>query len=304
MHFPLHALLDELDTDPERAMTLARELGIEAVGLRMLGERRFPDVAPETLAWLRGRTHAAPRLALASPGCNKGPFDLDGAARMIAGELEACFEASRVLGIRHISLFSWSKAPGARMNPAGGLSPDAPFDALTDALRRIARRAADLDFRVTIEVGYACWGDTGLAVAELLSRVDEPNLRMLWDPSNSLAGRWLRRQGDPSAVPPFDPMAVLLDELASVAPWIDDVHVRDIREPGQSPAAWDYALPGGGVIDWPRLMQALWEVGYRGALTLEHHLAAKPEAARAWAGALRAAMSPSAAQTQAIKQTP
>jgi sugar phosphate isomerase/epimerase len=66
-------------------------------------------------------------------------------------------------------------------------------------------------------------------------------------------------------------MQTLTAELDQIANLISEVHVRDLR---LSPTTWEYVFIGKGQVDWSVLMRALWDHGYRGPLTIEHHIPA------------------------------
>lgn len=271
MSLPIHLILDELDWDPRKALPVALDLGLRTFGLRMFNDHRFPRVPEDDHRWLEDlHDRDVCRFDVITPGINKGPFEPDECARMLDVDLRLCLDRARRLDVPEISLFSWAKTADAELPPAPGeLSPSAPFDAMVDALRQAADRAAAVDRRISVEVGYQCWGDTGLGVDRMLRAADRPNLGLLWDPVNSLSGRIWWGRVDPAAPPLGDPLRVLLEELEAVAPRIVGVHVRDVVF---EPPDWRYVLLGEGALDWPILLRALWDHGYRGSLTIEHHI--------------------------------
>ncbi|MBC2593210.1 sugar phosphate isomerase/epimerase [Ruficoccus amylovorans] len=273
MNFPIHLVLDEIDWDPRRALPVAQGLGIRTYTLRMINQRRYPDVPEEEHRWLESlRKGGVCRFDVISPGINKGLFDEKDIGRVINEAFPKCLAAARRIGAKDISLFSWAKALGALPpSTAGGLSPSAPVKAICAALRQMADMAARAGLTISVEVGYQCWGDTGLATAQLIEAADHPALHMLWDPCNSLCGRalWL---GNATANRAFtDPVSVLTAELEQVAGLINGVHVRDLV---LCPPKWEYVLAGRGQVDWTVLTQALWSYGYRGPLMIEHHIPA------------------------------
>lgn len=278
---PIHLILDELDWDSRKALPVALELGFSDFGLRMFNQQRYPDVNDEDQRWLEDlHDRKICRFDVISPGTNKDRFEAGAAERFLREAMPLCLERARRLGVPEISLFSWAKADDA-LQPAPGanLSPSMPFDAIAACLRRAAELTAAVGITLTIEVGYQCWCDTGLGAAELLRAINHPAVRMLWDPVNSLSGRvwWQQRRAQPALI--TQPMEILRAELEQIAPLIAGVHVRDVV---LEPTAWRYVLLGEGVVNWPELIAELLQKGYRGALTVEHHIQAprKEEATR------------------------
>lgn len=273
MRFPIHLILDEIDWDPRKALPVGREIGVQAFGLRMFNNDRYPRVSAESHHWLEDLyDRGLCRFDVISPGFNKDAFDPATLDRLVEEELSLSLAHAKRLGVQQISLFSWAKPTDAALpsNP-GELSSSMPFDDIVRAFRRMAEKAGRENLIISIEVGWQCWGDSGLGVARILREVDHPCLRMLWDPCNSLSGRtWWGRQY-PDAPQVDDPMRLLLEELDQIADLIVGVHVRD--EILKSPA-WDYVRLGEGQVDWEILTHALWEHGYRGPLTIEHHIPA------------------------------
>ena len=288
MKFPIHAIMDEIDADPRRALALAQELGIEKLGLRMFPSGRYPVISPEDTQWVKDRYENNDiQYDVVTPGINKDIFNADTIDRMVDEELPLSIEAAKTIGVREISLFSWAKTQNAALPVRfGGLSPSLPAG-LIDAFGRLTERAARDDMYVSIEVGWQCWGDSGLGVGEIIRQVGHDRLRLLWDPCNALRGRLWWSQFFPDMEPLGDPTQTLLDELDAVADLIVGVHVRDCT---LETATTEYVNLGEGVVNWKALLRRLWDRGYRGPLTIEHHLPTKNPATRHAAGYLKQLM--------------
>lgn len=272
MNLAIHAIMDELDFDPRRALDIGRDIGVEAFGLRMMNEHRYPRVPESEQRWLETLHDGGHcRFDVITPGFNKHPFDEGEIDKLIREDLSLSIRCAKRLGVDEISLFSWAKPTTAAPPPSmDAPSASMPFDPMVRAFRAMAEAAAREDLRLSIEVGYQCWGDTGLNVARLIRAADHPALGLLWDPCNSINGRLWWQTIKPGAFEVDDPMPILLAELEEVADLIVGVHVRDMHI--GPPPNWQYALPGEGDIDWVRLIRALRDKGYSGALTIEHHI--------------------------------
>jgi len=291
VQFPINAFLDSLDPDPAQALRLGRELGIHCYALRFFPSGRFPAISDEDWRWIKA-THdeGACGVESVSPGVNKGLFEAS-SIDAITDQIQETIDKACKIGVRKLSLFTWRKTAHAAAPRGDTPSPDMPT-AIPNLLYRMADAAENAGLRLTIENEPTQWGDTGLAVESIILAADHRWMRVLWDPANSLAARaaWGLREGDRALA---DPTGVLIDELRQLADRLEDVHVRDIRI--ASDGRWRWVPLGEGVIDWPRLLEALDQAGYRGGLTLEPHLQPKNERARHAVDYLRSIMQASAA---------
>jgi sugar phosphate isomerase/epimerase len=115
-----------------------------------------------------------------------------------------------------------------------------------------------------VEPEPVCWCDSGRATAALLELAASPALRINYDPGNVA---WLENR---------DP----LDEFPIVAPWIANVHVKDIRPLVRGAGFPEWVPAGEGMIDFAAHFRALRERGYEGPVSLEPHMDCSLEATR------------------------
>jgi sugar phosphate isomerase/epimerase len=95
------------------------------------------------------------------------------------------------------------------------------------------------------------YGDTIARCVDLLRSINSEHLRAVLDPANFL-------QCDQEPYP---------DAYERLHPWLEYVHVKDVRADGTLTVAGD------GAAHWPELLQRLRADGYNGFLSLEPHLA-------------------------------
>ena len=88
-----------------------------------------------------------------------------------------------------------------------------------------------------------------------------PNVRINWDPGNVA---WLEN---------CDPIG----EFHIVAPYIANVHIKDIRPVKGDP---EWVPAGEGIVDYAAQFRALKSIGYRGPISLEPHMDFSADAAR------------------------
>ena len=133
---------------------------------------------------------------------------------------------------------------------------DDPADHRAEVLRRTRAavdRAERADVTLVLENEKDIYGDTPGRVRDLLTAVDSPHLRAVFDPANYLE----------IGVRPYP------DALLQVVEYVDQVHVKDARfgeRGGIEP-------PGEGDGRIPETLAALHDRGFAGPLSLEPHLA-------------------------------
>lgn len=284
----LSVVTDELSADLETALEVARELGLDGVELRGIGQARYPFVTdlervrvPQLLA------EAGLPVAAISPGLFKIPFpspapvdtrilrweDAAVFARTASAEalvrrhlevvLPESIDAARAIGAPTIVAFSFDRGNGQ----APGRAPDGVVDVLRDAARLVAAAGLVL----AIEVEHICWGDTAARTAELIGRVGHPAIGINWDPANAY------RAGDDRPFP---------DGYAAVRELVRHVHAKDA---GIDPATGQRGFRYEGIIDWPGQIEALARDGYTGFVSIEPHERPKIALARRYVERLRGA---------------
>ena len=93
---------------------------------------------------------------------------------------------------------------------------------------------------------------TGPECLRALEEVDSPYFRLNFDPGNFGA------HGE-----------VGIDLFESLKDYIANVHVKDIREPGDTST---YCIAGEGKCGYPEIFERLCQMGYAGCITIEPHL--------------------------------
>ncbi|MFJ5933638.1 M20/M25/M40 family metallo-hydrolase [Streptomyces sp. NPDC093071] len=231
-------------------IAVARELGWTALELRSLDGTALADLTEPAVREAAGLLHAAGLgvVCLDSRIGNwarpvTGPFSAD------LEELERLAAYGRILGCRSLRVMSWTD---------GGLPEEAWAEEAIDRMRRLARRAEALGVELLHENCAGWAGSDASRTLRLLTEVDSPALRVLFDTGN----------GVPYG---YDALALLRELLPHVA----HVHVKDAL-PGDRPGEAVYTLPGEGAARVADCVSLLEEHGYRGAYALEPHLAVVP----------------------------
>ncbi|MFF9344687.1 M20/M25/M40 family metallo-hydrolase [Streptomyces sp. NPDC014773] len=243
---------DEAAPGLAEQIAVARELGWSALELRSLDGTALAELSAPAVRDAAERLHAADLgvVCLDSRIGNwarpvTGPFSAD------LEELERLAEHGRVLGCRSLRVMSWTD---------GGLPEEEWAAEAIDRMRRLARRAERLGVELLHENCAGWAGSDASRTLRMLAEVDSPALRVLFDIGN----------GVPYG---YDGHAL----LARLLPHVAHVHVKDAL-PGDRPGEAVYTLPGEGVARVADCVRLLEEHGYRGAYSLEPHLAVVPHA--------------------------
>ncbi|MFF5506060.1 M20/M25/M40 family metallo-hydrolase [Streptomyces roseolus] len=241
---------DEAAPGLDDQIAVARELGWSSLELRSLDGTALADLPARAVREAAARLHAAGLgvVCLDSRIGNwarpvTGPFSAD------LDELDRLAEHGRVLGCRSLRVMSWTD---------GGLPEEEWAAAAIDRMRRLARRAERLGVELLHENCAGWAGSDADRTLRLLAEVDSPALRVLFDIGN----------GVPYG---YDGLAL----LERLLPHVAHVHVKDAL-PGDRPGEAVYTLPGEGVARVADCVRLLEEHGYRGAYSLEPHLAVVP----------------------------
>jgi sugar phosphate isomerase/epimerase len=156
-------------------------------------------------------------------------------------------------------------------------------------LAEAGERAHGDGLTLMIEPEPICWCDSGRATARLIAQAGGVGLKINYDPGNVA---WLENR---------DP----LDEFAVVAPWIFNVHVKDLRPLTRGAGFPEWVPAGEGMIDYAAHFRGLREIGYEGPVSLEPHMDSSVEATRRCKEACERAwgLNPGAKPNPGINQT-
>ncbi len=252
----LAVVTDEISQDPGTAVELGREWGVEWFEVRTLWGGRVPDMQPGVIDRLEAalKTFGA-RVSAVSPGFFKVPVDDERVGPALDDAFPRALTLTCRLGADRMVLFGF-------LRPESADRADEPPREVVELLGQMAERSAAQGVLCVLENEAVCWGDTGLRAAELVRRVGHENLKLNWDPGNSVTA------GSPAPYP---------DEYRELRDLVAHVHVKD--------AAWREGklvtvAPGEGIIDWLGQLRALQADGYEGFVTVETHFGPKVSASR------------------------
>jgi sugar phosphate isomerase/epimerase len=246
----LGIVADEIARDFRQDVAVGQPLGLERYEVRNLTSGRVPMC---DAAELRVVEEQGVEITAISPGLFKYTEDAAAFAREMAEIYPRAAELAHRWKLPGMIVFGFHK-PGATEGDAaaGGEVPSA----VTERLAQAGERAAADGLLLMIEPEPICWCDTARRTAEMIDRSGAGSLRINYDPGNVA---WLENR---------DP----LDEFDAAAPWIANVHIKDLRPLSRGPANPEWAPAGEGMIDYRAHFAALRRIGYRGPVSLEPHM--------------------------------
>lgn len=180
------------------------------------------------------QAHALLRADVAHPDDEKRQRDIDRLARHI--------EIAAQLGVQNVVMH-----PGGRQVVATRADRDRVTALNVSAFRRLGDLAGEKDVRIGLENLMRRGASAPYEVLDLLLAIDHPAIGITLDTSHAhVVGLHI-----PTVIREFGPYLIA-------------THISDNDGSGDQ-----HLTPGNGDIDWPPLVQALREVGYRGLFNLE-----------------------------------
>ncbi|PSP48539.1 xylose isomerase [Halobacteriales archaeon QH_3_68_24] len=235
---------DETAEDLDEQLDVLESAGIDRLDLRNVRGENLLDLSGERLVDLEA-TLDARGFTVTSIGSPIGKVGVADPFEPHMERLDRALELADRFDTDRVRVFSYYIP-----------EDDDPADHRAEVLRRTRAavdRAERADVTLVLENEKDIYGDTPGRVRDLLTAVDSPHLRAVFDPANYLE----------IGVRPYP------DALLQVVEYVDQVHVKDARfgeRGGIEP-------PGEGDGRLPETLAALHDRGFAGPLSLEPHLA-------------------------------
>ena len=268
-------ITDELSADPETAIELGVEWGVRNFELRGYFTNRVPRFSPyqkDKLQELLERYQA--RVVALSPGLFKFPLPAERWDSFPVAAIEAKNHRSWKSAYDRVQMhlnellpesIAYAKKLGATIILAfsfhrGDLPAGRAPDFVLDTLRKASGMTAAEGLTLTIEVESGFWADTGSRSAQLLDAINQPTLRINWDPGNAI-------EADDVPYP---------NGYAQIRKYLAHVHFKDARRLPND--RFEYTI--GGDVNWAGQIQALVQDHYSGFISVETHMQPKVASAR------------------------
>ena len=267
--FRLGVITDEVSDDFAVALRAAVEWGLPTIEINDLWGKNVTDLTEAEAERVESLiAEARVEVAAIDTPCFKtlvldnGSDVRDAPAfREDLDRLECGLALARRFDTRLIRIFSFRKPttvglgnPSPRL-PDGGPVDDATLARIVAGLREACERAAAHDIVLGVENVRSCWGNTGINTARIVSAVDSPWLRVIWDPANDYVSGGDAYPGGYEAVKDL-----------TVHLQVKDARVLD-AETGLT--SWE--MMGAGDVDYDGQFAALIRDGYSGVVSLETH---------------------------------
>jgi len=254
-HKNLSVILDEIDVDIMQAALIAKAAGLEAVELRMAFGKNIVALSDSQLLKIKRYLQlvglqvcalATPLFKCFIPGEEgKGKVgDQFGfqapdysTHRNLIGRI---VEIADVFDINRIRCFSfWA---------AGSLSEN-KFQQIAELLSPAVDVVSKAEKILILENENDCYIKTAQDAAELLRLLNNPSVRLLWDPGNGkLAGEEEEQA------------------LSSAKTWVEHVHIKDFIF---SKGKVIFVIPGKGIVRYKTILTGLQQAGYHKFFSLE-----------------------------------
>lgn len=259
LRLPIAAITDEFSPDLSRAIPMLKEIGMSGAELRVVNGKNVMDLTRDELqrakesldeAGLQVISIASPLLKCVLPNApdvdSRFQHDIFASKHTFGDQprlTDHAFELAEFFGADIIRVFSYWRT----------VEPEKCFDAIESALSNLAEKAAAHNVVIGLENEHACNIATAAESAKILTAVDHPNLKLVWDPANALV----------AGEDPFPGGYGLLPKGR-----IAHVHAKDCHMNGHTPV---WGPLGTRHVDWKGQIAALIADGYKGFLSLETH---------------------------------
>ncbi len=260
----LGIVADEIDRDIRVAVEIGGKLGLRRYEIRNLPSGRVPLCDASDLRAVEEAIRAA---GAAITAISPGLFKLTEHTPEFRAQMEEVYprgaELAHRWGLHGLIVFGFHK-PGATEANAASIRAGDPPEEVVDCLAEASERAARDCLLLMIEPEPICWAEDARSTAALIRRTGSPNLRINYDPGNDA---WLLNR---------DPLA----DFDAVAPFVANVHIKDLRPLTRGAAHPEWVPAGEGMVDYRSHFARLRACGFDGPFSLEPHMDGKLETIR------------------------
>ena len=260
----LGIVADEIDRDIRVAVEIGGKLGLRRYEIRNLPSGRVPLCDASDLRAVEEAIRAA---GAAITAISPGLFKLTEHTPEFRAQMEEVYprgaELAHRWGLHGLIVFGFHK-PGATEANAASIRAGDPPEEVVDCLAEASERAARDCLLLMIEPEPICWAEDARSTAALIRRTGSPNLRINYDPGNDA---WLLNR---------DPLA----DFDAVAPFVANVHIKDLRPLTRGAAHPEWVPTGEGMVDYRSHFARLRACGFDGPFSLEPHMDGKLETIR------------------------
>jgi sugar phosphate isomerase/epimerase len=247
--FKLCVITDEVSQDLQRTIDLCKEFGVEGLEPRTIWDKPLAQLTDDDAKLVRKMAddNGMRVMSLASPffKCDLGNqehYDTH------IGYLRRFAELCHMWDCKIIRGFTfWKTGPVENV-----------WQQIIDAYAEPIRILEEEDLYIGIENEAATHIGAAHEAERLYKAIDSPRIRAIWDPANEVYAETGER--------PFP------EAWERMKPWIIHIHIKDaVKDPESADGGRCVPIGDGGYIDYPGQFQALIDMGYEGACSLETH---------------------------------
>ena len=244
----LTGFADEISRDLDEQIALLTKLGIKHVEFRSAWGTKVLDLTPEQLDEAKAKLDAA-GIRLSSVGSDIGKIVITDPFEEHLKRAAHAVEVAKFFGCDYIRMFSFFIPEGE--------DPDQYREEVMDRTRAFVRLAEAGGVTMLHENEKDIYGDTPERVVELVTAMDSPNYRAIFDPANYVQ----------CGVKPVDEAYPLVKE------YTDYIHVKDASATEFDANGHSKVVPAGeGDGQVRELVAALAADGFDGFFSIEPHL--------------------------------
>ncbi|MDO5535835.1 MAG: sugar phosphate isomerase/epimerase family protein [Propionibacteriaceae bacterium] len=244
----LTGFADEIARDLDEQIALLTKLGIKHVEFRSAWGTKVLDLTEEQLAEAKAKLDAA-GIAVSSVGSDIGKIVITDPFEDHLKRAAHAVEVAKFFGSSYIRMFSFFIPEGE--------DPTQYREEVLDRTRAFVRLAEAGGVTMLHENEKDIYGDIPERVVELVTTMDSPHYRGIFDPANYVQ----------CGVKPVD------EAYPQVKEFTDYIHVKDASASEVDANGHSKVVPAGhGDGQFPELIAALQADGYDGFLSIEPHL--------------------------------
>lgn len=241
--FVISGFADEIGSDLEEQLDVLESLGIGHLDLRGVEETNVLDFSDEQVERIRAALDERD-IGVTSIGSPIGKIDVTDDFEPHLERFETALEMADRFDTEYVRLFSYYVPEG-----------EEPMDHREEVLRRMrakVERAEEAKITLLHENEKDIYGDTPARCRDLLTTIDSPNFRAIFDPANFLEIG----------------VAAYPDALLQVIEYVEQLHIKDATFGERG----DIAPAGEGDGRIPETLEAFKNRGFEGPTSLEPHL--------------------------------
>lgn len=255
----LTGFADEASRDLAKQIAATKEIGWNAISLRMIGDKNVHELRDEdftrAVELLEKEGIQVPEFGSLIGNWGK-PIESD--FRVTLDEIERCIPRMHRLGTKLVRIMSYAQKPWGE---------DQHDQERFVRLREIVKRFADAGL-TAIHENCMNWG--GFSAEHTLRLVEEvPGLKLVFDTGNPVFQRDRSKPQDDGSFPWQDPY----EFWEKVREHVWHIHIKDCHNPAEGEEEPEYTMPGEGRARLREILSDAKRRGYDRWIAIEPHVA-------------------------------